>query len=333
VGTNDAAGASPHRWGVLDMDLDGRASQQTATGSARDLCSAVQVYGYGYTLGGLTIRNGLGAGLRCEWGQYGDFPMQAAIGDINIDTCNRHGVWFNGPHDTLADTIVIVDAGQEADNTYCGVYVGPNGPAQWSRFHAWHRSTATRRMRANFSSPGASQVSNSQFEGGRILYEMRAGAGLDILSASRFYASFGTAGAGMVDALGNSLAIGGGCIFHNSTSADVFAIRIGRAGATVSGISVDPATLFYNFATRGPFDLAGDVGLNRLGGIGYGNAVPGPVHAQSRMDYVSGGPDTSQTWHGYAPGPFAGDTDAKAAGVRYGGQYLAAGGGVAWVST
>lgn len=333
VGTNDGAGASPHRFAVLDLDLDGRSSLQTTTGSGRDLCSGVQLYGYAYALSGLFIRNALGAALRCEWGAFGEFPMESAISNINIDTCNRHGVWFNGPHDTLSSTIVIVDAGQEADNTYCGAWTGAQGQAQWTQFHAWHRAATTNRMRASFSAGTYCQVANSQFEGGRVLFEARAGDSVSMISASRFYASFGSAGAGMLDCLGSSVTVGGGCIFHNTTAADVFAIRIGRSGAPVSGITVDPGTLFYGFTTRGPYELAGDAGLNRLGGMGYGNAAPATINSGSRMDYLSSGPYAAQYYPGLPPGPFATDTAAKAAGLVFGMPYLKTGGSMAWVST
>ena len=41
--------------------------------------------------------------------------VEAAVADIEFDTCGKHG-WLNeGPHDSDARNLIMVDAGQDAD--------------------------------------------------------------------------------------------------------------------------------------------------------------------------------------------------------------------------
>jgi hypothetical protein len=330
VGTDDPSGTSPHDFGIWDMTLDGNGATQTATGSARDLCNTVQIYGYRYSLARLTIQNARGHNLRTEWGAYGDFAMQSTFEDIRTDTCGRHGWWFNGPHDSIINGVFPVDSSQETDNGYCGVFTGTNGPAQWNMFHAWHRSTVSNRMRVSFSSGFASKVTNSQFEGGRILFESRGGYD-SIGGCSAFYACYGAANGTMLDILANNVTLGS-CIFQNSPTADVYAIRIGRSGATVNGFIMGDDVLIFGFGTRGAFDVAGDGGLNRLAGTGYGNAVTASINAQTRSNYLSSGP-ADVLVQNPMPGPYASDAAAATAGVPLNYPYRKTGGTVAWRQT
>ena len=334
AGTNDPSGTAAHDFGLFDLTLDGNRLQQNVTGAARDLASVLQLYAYRYAIGRVHIRDAVGSAFRSSWGQYGEFPMEAHIADLTWDTANRRGVWFEGPHDSILQNIVGVDAGQEADDTYEGVLTGANGVAHWNGFHAWHRSATANRMRASFASAGYSIISNSQFEGGRVLFE--AFGGYDQIHNSRFYASFGAAGGCMVDLKAGNTVFGAGNLFENSfTNADVYAIRVGRTATPIVGTILPAHTLFYNFATRGPFDLQGDGGLNRLGGNGFNSATPARANITQRstMDWLGSSPNAYIRQQAFLPGPFAGDTAAKAAGLVYGEEYLKTGGSTAWVST
>lgn len=271
-GTQTQAGVL--RWKISDLTIDGnRANQTTLVGNGRDSVNGIASYGAAWTIHCVIIQNCLGNGLRTEHAQGGGAQddLTLDIYKLAIDTCGRNGWDFAGPHDGHVVMLEVIDAGQDADNTFYGVKTYKSGAAKWLHFHGWHRAAATNRVAYQFYGNGANTITTSDFEGGRGQYY---GAGNDIVSTSRFYSHFGAPGTAMV-----VLAAGGntfsGNAFLNDTSADCYGLQIGTSGSACGVASVVGST-FNTFVTRGPVNFVNDGGANIIEGTGYA-AQGGPT--------------------------------------------------------
>ena len=326
VGTDDFNGEAPHGFGFAHLVLDGNAGAQSVTGAARDLACPYQVYGFNFFLHGLRIEGAAGHALRSEWGRYGDFAMQSYVSEIETDWTPRHGIWWNGPHDSVLSDIFPVDSGVEGDKLYCGIQTGPNGGSHWNRVHVWKRSWNGARTRCAFASAGGSIVTDADLEGGATLFEA---GGRDRLGGL-FYASFGDPGGCMIDVLGNLVTVDAGTRLENATNADIYAIRLGRAAAKVSGF-VYVGGLIGGFP-RGAVDFSGDAGGNRIQATGYGNGAPTGMADATIVDFDFNTPTVRILRGQLDPGPYGGAAAAKAAGLRFGDRFLHTDGTVRWVN-
>lgn len=327
VGQDDWAGLAANNFGFVNLIIDANVAQQSVPSDQRDFHCAYMVYGYHFTLHNLRFEGAVGHALRSAWGRWGEFPMESHVSSIYIDGANRHGILWDGPHDSVISEVFPVDCSQESDNSWCGVATSYNGGScHWSRFHAWHRSTTTNRMRASFASSGGSTVRDSQFEGGRVLFES---GGSDIIGG-KFYASFGPAGGCMLDVKGNLTTLEAGATFENSTAADVFAIRLGRSTSKISGFVMPPG-LISGFNTRGAVDFSGSAGGNSIYADGYSNLAPSGIPTRDRVRFNFNSPDVV-VCNDLLPGPYANAAAAKVANVAYGMPFLQTDGTVRWVN-
>ena len=188
LGSNSTADSLPHGFGLFNLAIDGNMANQSPANP--DLCNGIAVYGYAPTFADLVITNIKGHGWRSEYGQYGEpeAGMEPHYENIKIDTCGRHGVWYKGPHDANFSHVIVIDAGQEADNTYDGHLFEGFGSARCNNIHAWHRGYRTNRMAYNLDAQSV-EIVDSHFEGGRKL--VRVNGNVQI-SNSRIYHQFGT---------------------------------------------------------------------------------------------------------------------------------------------
>ncbi|AHX16145.1 hypothetical protein CH75_04980 [Dyella jiangningensis] len=130
----------------------------------------IGIYGERPVLREVYIKNTAGHGLLTDGPSSGApagdyFSMEGHFERIFIDTVQKHGWYFNGPHDSTILHCVAVDAGQATTNTWDALYA--NSPARWFSFHGWTRSLGKRhRYAANIQSGAAgSQFIGGQFEG------------------------------------------------------------------------------------------------------------------------------------------------------------------------
>lgn len=171
TGTNNVvADGSPRHFRLTGGNFDGNASNQSPADP--DACNGMALYGYGFTVENMEIFNVRGNGCRSEWGQNGPWAtghgLEASFLNLRFDGIGRRGFWFKGPHDANIEHLIVINASQEADNTYDGILAEPYANGRWYNPHVWHRADATNRARwaANFTN-GGNEVFGGHFEGCR----------------------------------------------------------------------------------------------------------------------------------------------------------------------
>ena len=275
---------------ISGITLDGNRANQAPADA--NLCNGLAYYGCDYILNDVLIRNVKGHGIRSEWYQYGEGVggMESTMIDVTVDTVGRHGWWFKGPHDHYAQCLIVIDASQESDNTYCGVYTEGYSNGRFINAHTWHRSGATNRVKFGFSSGGSNELISPHLEGGRAQLEHRGNG--DRVVAPNIYAHYGSAGTAMVVFAGNEN-IHSGSRYVATTGADCYALEF---KASASGNRIEG--YFGNFNIRSPFLFTADGGFNTIRGQGYcaaggATAFGGTMANSTSVDYIQGGTSIS----------------------------------------
>lgn len=109
TGTNSAGG--PFNWSIRGLTLDGNRAKNSAGAGLR-------VYGWGYLLNDLRIRQFADAGIWSEWSTEDpvwskngtDTPgdsMEAQVANLKVHDCGKGGVILRGPHDSQFSNCVI----------------------------------------------------------------------------------------------------------------------------------------------------------------------------------------------------------------------------------
>lgn len=253
-----------------------------------DACNGLAYYGAKPTFQDLVIKNVKGHGIRSEWYQFGEDVggIEGCTSNVTIDTTGRNGWWDKGPHDHHAESIIVIDAGQEADNTYYGILTEGNGNGRFFNAHVWHRAAATNRVKFGISSGGGNEFIACHLEGGRGQIEHR-GKG-DRVIGCHFYAHAGAANSALA-VFANNENIHSACRYVGTTGQAAYAIEFKSAA---SGNRVDG--YFGNFDARSPFNFSSDGGLNTIVGQGYcaaggATAFGGTMAADTSVDYAQGG--------------------------------------------
>ena len=333
IGTNSNAGANNIYIG--NLTLDGNATNQTMTGSGRDACNGITIYGQHATIERVLVQNVVGHGLRTEWtGNLGlTTGVESIYSDVHFVNINRRAVWNNGPSDSSFKDVVWQDAGQEADNTYVGFYQDTAGSFRGFNLHGYHSFGNTTRVAFQISTNGGSQIIAAHFEGGRGQVQTRSGV-CDIFSACDIYAPFGSANSAQIQLLGDGT-IFDGCAISGYTlaqaaaqgagsTASVFAIQFGNV-STPSANNQFNACYFTEFAQLSPFNFLNDGGGNIISGLGYasdtGGAVTytGTLNSTTRFTYFQNG---STSWSFGTP-LTSNSTAATASSITYTGSPFA----------
>jgi hypothetical protein len=295
-GTNTSSGTNG--WYITGVTLDGNRANQSP--SDPDTCNGIAYYGAAYTLRDVVIQNIKGHGIRSEWYQFGENTggIEALIDNVHIDTVGRHGWWFKGPHDHDARGVIVIDASQETDNTYSGIYCANYGTGRFYNCHTWHRSATTNRMQWGFSSNGSNEIIGCHFEGGRGQLQHRGNA--DRVDSCHIYGHSGSAGTAMVE-LGGNENQHSNCRYANTTSADCYAIKFANSA---SGNRIEG--YFSGFQTRSPFNFSSDGGLNEISASGFASSggatsFGGTVASNTRVTYEQGGTAISKRPVTYFP--------------------------------
>ncbi len=129
TGTNGTGGEV--NWMIEGITLDGnKASNGSAT------VPVLRVYGYGFEVKSLRIRNGNNEGLYSEWSTSlpspGSDSMMAFGENLKVHDCGSHGIHWKGPHDSMWTK------GEVFNNGARGVFVdaGGDGLEVWG-VHCW----------------------------------------------------------------------------------------------------------------------------------------------------------------------------------------------------
>lgn len=98
TGTDTPSAGVPFEFGVMNLTLDGNQAGNPSGGHG------LAIYGYGYLLQDLIIRNANGWGLWTEWATTGSSPgndsMESFIVNFKIHDCSSGGISHQGPHDS-----------------------------------------------------------------------------------------------------------------------------------------------------------------------------------------------------------------------------------------
>ena len=97
-------------WGLYDLTLDGNKAGQTAGPSY-----PLRVYGYGFIIQNVRIKNGYSGGLLTDWNggaaTPGNDSMEAEISNLKAHDCNSIGVILAGPHDSQLSRVMSYNNG------------------------------------------------------------------------------------------------------------------------------------------------------------------------------------------------------------------------------
>lgn len=148
---------------ISGLQLDG----SWDAGAGNHFGSGLVYYGARPILTDLFITNCAEFGLRTEYvdsaaGGYDAFTMEGWLYNIRIDTVGNHGWLNNGPHDTIAVGVIVIDAGQNATNSADAFYFGEKSSGRNIAAHAWNRAASARHRYALNIRPGAQH----EFTGG-----------------------------------------------------------------------------------------------------------------------------------------------------------------------
>ncbi len=307
-GTNTDAGISNYQ--IRNLTLDGNLANNAAG------LDGIAVYGQKPIIENVYIKNCKRYGMRTEWYQFGEaeFGMEGSFRHIIIDNIGQHG-WLNkGPHDSVIDDVVIIDASQTTDNTYDGYRLENMGNARHRAVHVWNRSTATKFHRyAMAITGGQSEFTSCHAEGAKTanlyvsavrqqfknmqVYAPRGGKNVHFMAGAQMFSGY----------LGTKVA----------GSAAPVGITFGELGTTVGNCIIDAIVADQD---AGIVDFTYSAGLNNITVRGTHNTgMPqyiGAPNAADKVEMATGGSgsfaiDTEQFWLAIvAAGTVQGDATA-----------------------
>jgi hypothetical protein len=123
-----------YNFSIRDLTLDGNKAN-----NGSNTVPMLRIYGYGFILQNLRVRNGNNDGLYSEWtstaGSPGQDSMEAQLINIKVHDCGNHNVNWNGPHDSQWTQGIVYNA------TARGVTIGANGNGLlMNGVHSWGNS-------------------------------------------------------------------------------------------------------------------------------------------------------------------------------------------------
>lgn len=271
---------------IQNLTIDGNASQQTAVGSARDRVNGIAFYGASWRLNHVLITNVLGHGIRSQWYQYGEQVggMEARFNDVTVDTVGRHGWWNGGPHDLVSNNMMIIDASQEADNTWSGMKADYFSGGKHNNIHVWHRSTATNRVKWCVDVASGNVFEASDFEGCRGWANIAGDS--NSFAHSAFYAYTGAAGSTGIVVAGNGNRFTANQYSGAGNGTPMRLIQLGLPGKDAFETILRGG--FANGFANGIVNFVNDSGYNVIDLIGYDNgntSATGTPNGSTSLSY------------------------------------------------
>jgi hypothetical protein len=183
----------PYDFSIEGMTFDGNWN----AGAGNTSGSGIAIYGDHYNVRDVYIKNIAEHGFRKEF--VGDSPinydsrfLESSFETIRVDYVGKDGFWDKGPHDSHHRDIIVLDAGQSADNTYDGFRFSAGSSARNVAIHAATRSGRLRMKYSVHGEPGSAH----EFSGGCNI-EGATTANLGLFSSgwmfdpsTRFYAAW-----------------------------------------------------------------------------------------------------------------------------------------------
>lgn len=147
-------------WSISNLIIDGNKANQTGTSYG------LRVYGYGYRLHNVVIRNCFTDTFYSDWNGGASTPgndsMEASIIGCKFHDSNGIGVNFHGPHDSQFVNCISYKTGSHA------FYVGPNaGGVQFTQCHGWGMTTGVNAV--TWLIEGQTNLVNCQAEGSDVM--------------------------------------------------------------------------------------------------------------------------------------------------------------------
>lgn len=260
---------------ISDMTIDGNKANQSTGGTA-----CVAIYGWRFNLTNLRIQNCFLNGMRTEYGGNA-IDLTANFLNILIDTTGNHGWWFNGPHDSNADAVIIVDAGQATNNTWDGILLDTLSNIHGRNLHPYHRSTSTNRMKFALedNSLGGSNISDSNFEGANIPAQINSSKNTYINDS--FYAAWGGVSTLIIKQPEN-VVVG----FLGDPGSGRAAVSGVVLGTGSDNASVNIVDLVASAQTLGAVDFTHSAGNNQVRIKGFAGTGPGYIGTPATGDNV-----------------------------------------------
>lgn len=313
-------GSSPASGGVYDCSieglvLDGNSTKQQKTANI-DLQNGISMYGSSFKLRHLQIQNVLGHGIRTGWGAGTARPsglrMAPSYEDITVVGTGRNGWWNQGPHDTFASNVLLVNASLEGNGAFYGFWNETSG--RFVYLHYW--SNTFDASITNFPlyaarSEGWSEYIGCHFESANQCF--LANGPHDKLTSCLFYnpTVTGSDYSALVDinSYGNQLT---GCFWANVPPASgqpgLKRFAVGFVNTNGQSNNNRISGFFRDFDALSPFNLTHDAGMNAIDGTGYATSS-----VQGTMGFI--GTQASTTSISYAQDGVTGFSVASAQAV------------------
>lgn len=120
-----------YNFSIEDMTIDGNKTNQTAASSG------IKIYGYGYIIRNLRVRNCFIDGIYSEWSDNSASPgydaMESQWTNVKVHDCINRGINFHGPHDSQLTNIITYLCHRP-------FHIEPGGSAagcQVTNLHSW----------------------------------------------------------------------------------------------------------------------------------------------------------------------------------------------------
>jgi Pectate lyase superfamily protein len=276
-GTGSNSGVS--YFGISDLTIDGNSANNTGG-------TCLAIYGFRFDLTKLRLQNCSLSGLRTEYGGT-SLPLESNFLNILIENTQNHGWLFEGPHDSNADFVYVVDCCQAANNTWDGFNLtAPAGNASANlharHLHAYHTSgSITNRMRFawNDAGGGGNDISDSNFEGANVPGLINSSNNTLINNA--FYAAWGGTSTLIVKQSLNTIIgfIGQPGAGRGAVSGIVLGQGADNAASNIIDVTVGTQNL-------GSIDFTHSAGSNTIRLRGFQTTGPGFIGFPGQLDSV-----------------------------------------------
>lgn len=242
--TGTDATSTPYAFAVEHLTLDGNKANQTSGTS-----HALAIYGYGYRLSGVILRNARSWGLWTEWASASNFlapdGMEAFASDLKIHDTDAGSLKLIGPHDSqFVNVIAVKNSGYQAGQS--AISIPTDGRANGCVFLGMHVYGGAYDYGVTVASSGLEFI-GCQFEGA-LTAQAQILASLNKMSECKWFA--GSAGAA------NSKAV----VLGDGTHTNINGVRLHGKVESTSGAVLDLTNAgggnFYDISATYPTPAA-----------------------------------------------------------------------------
>lgn len=164
TGTNTATTGVPFNFGIMNLTLDANKAANATGGYG------IAIYGYGYSLQNIIVRNANSWGIWTEWSTSSASPgndsMEAFVSNFKVHDCNGGGISHQGPHDSQFINGILYNNGTGSSTT-ATIDMPVDGKANGSTFSDIHIWGGTYNYGFRIASSGI-LLNGCQCEGGLI---------------------------------------------------------------------------------------------------------------------------------------------------------------------